>query len=81
MHTSTNKSHKDQLQTTEQPTWAHTHTWTLEASKTQVAISDTATAQITTLKNLGNTRITYKPRHTHTHTHTHTPKPYKPEET
>jgi hypothetical protein len=42
-----------------------------------VAISDTATAQITTHKNLGNTRIAYKPRqararaHTHTHTHTH----------
>jgi hypothetical protein len=25
IHMSTNKSHKDQLQTTEQPTWAHTH--------------------------------------------------------
>jgi hypothetical protein len=25
IHTSTNKSHKVQLQTTEQPTWAHTH--------------------------------------------------------
>jgi hypothetical protein len=25
IHTSTNKSHKDQLQTTDQPTWAHTH--------------------------------------------------------
>jgi hypothetical protein len=25
IHTSTNKSHKDQLQTTEQLTWAHTH--------------------------------------------------------
>jgi hypothetical protein len=25
IHTSTNKSHKDQLLTTEQLTWAHTH--------------------------------------------------------
>jgi hypothetical protein len=37
-----------------------------------VAISDPATAHFTALKNLGNTRIAYKPRHTHTHTHTET---------
>jgi hypothetical protein len=44
MHTSTNKSHKGQLLTTAQLTWAraraHTHTQTLEASQTPVAISD-----------------------------------------
>jgi hypothetical protein len=34
-----------------------------------VAISDPATAHFTAIKNLGNTRIAYKPRHTHTHTH------------
>jgi hypothetical protein len=34
-----------------------------------VAISDPATAHFTAYKNLGNTRIAYKPRHTHTHTH------------
>jgi hypothetical protein len=34
-----------------------------------VAINDTATAQITTLKNLGITRITYKPRHARAHTY------------
>jgi hypothetical protein len=34
-----------------------------------VAISDPATAHFTALKNLGNTSIAYKPRHTHTHTH------------
>jgi hypothetical protein len=37
-----------------------------------VAISDPATAHFTAHKNLGNTRIAYKPRHAHTHTHTHT---------
>jgi hypothetical protein len=37
-----------------------------------VAISDPATAHFTALKNLGNTRIAYKPRHTHTHTHLET---------
>jgi hypothetical protein len=79
IHTSTNKSHNDQLLTTDQLTWArarahththtHTHTQTLGASETQVAISDPATAHFTAHKNLGNTRIAYKPRHTHTHTH------------
>jgi hypothetical protein len=40
-HTSTNKSHRDQLQTTEQlGTYTHKH---LKPEKTQVAISDTAT--------------------------------------
>jgi hypothetical protein len=34
-----------------------------------VAISDPATAHFTAHKNLGNTRIAYKPRHTHTHTY------------
>jgi hypothetical protein len=33
-----------------------------------VAISDPATAHFTALKNLGNTRIAYKPRHTHPET-------------
>jgi hypothetical protein len=33
-----------------------------------VAISDPATAYFTTIKNLGNTSIAYKPRNTHTHT-------------
>jgi hypothetical protein len=37
-----------------------------------VAISDPATAHFTAYKNLGNTRIAYKPRHTHTHTHPET---------
>jgi hypothetical protein len=37
-----------------------------------VAISDPATAHFTAIKNLGNTRIAYKPRHTHTHTHPET---------
>jgi hypothetical protein len=37
-----------------------------------VAISDPATARFTAIKNLGNTRIAYKPRHTHTHTHPET---------
>jgi hypothetical protein len=37
-----------------------------------VAISDPATAHFTILKNLGNTSIAYKPRHTHTHTHPET---------
>jgi hypothetical protein len=31
-----------------------------------VAISDPATAHFTAIKNLGNTSIAYKPRHTHT---------------
>jgi hypothetical protein len=35
-----------------------------------VAISDPAIAHFTAHKNLGNTRIAYKPRHTHTPTHT-----------
>jgi hypothetical protein len=33
-----------------------------------VAIADPATAHFTAIKNLGNTRTAYKPRHTHTHT-------------
>jgi len=33
-----------------------------------VAISDPATAHFTALKNLGNTSIAYKPRHTHPET-------------
>jgi len=33
-----------------------------------VAINDQATAQFTAYKNLGDTSIAYKPRHTHTHT-------------
>jgi hypothetical protein len=37
-----------------------------------VAISDPATAQITTHKNLGNSRIAYKPRQTHARTHART---------
>jgi hypothetical protein len=37
-----------------------------------VAISDPVTAHFTAIKNLGNTRIAYKPRHTHTHTHLET---------
>jgi hypothetical protein len=37
-----------------------------------VAISDPATAHFTAIKNLENTRIAYKPRHTHTHTHPET---------
>jgi hypothetical protein len=37
-----------------------------------VAISDPATAHFTAIKNLGNTRIAYKPRHTHIHTHPET---------
>jgi hypothetical protein len=37
-----------------------------------VAISDPATAHFTAVKNLGNTRIAYKPRHTHTPTHLET---------
>jgi hypothetical protein len=37
-----------------------------------VAISDPATAHFTAIKNLGNTRIAYKPRHTHTYTHPET---------
>jgi hypothetical protein len=37
-----------------------------------VAISDPATAHFTAIKNLGNTSITYKPRHIHTHTHPET---------
>jgi hypothetical protein len=37
-----------------------------------VAISDPATAQFTAIKNLENTSIAYKPRHTHTHTHPET---------
>jgi hypothetical protein len=32
-----------------------------------VEISDPATAHFTAHKNLGNTRVAYKPRHTHTH--------------
>jgi hypothetical protein len=61
IHTSTNKSHKGQLLTTEQLTWAHTHIKPLKPVK-QVAISDPATAHFTAHKNLGNTRIAYKPR-------------------
>jgi hypothetical protein len=38
-----------------------------------VAISDPANAHFTALKNLGNTSIAYKPRHTHTHTQLETP--------
>jgi hypothetical protein len=38
-----------------------------------VTISDPATAQITAHKNLGNTRIAYKPRHARARAHTHTP--------
>jgi len=37
-----------------------------------VTISDPAAAHFTAQKNLGNTRIAYKPRHTHTHTHPET---------
>jgi hypothetical protein len=37
-----------------------------------VAISDPATAHFTAHKNVGNTRIAYKPRHTHTHTYPET---------
>jgi hypothetical protein len=37
-----------------------------------VAISDPATAHFRAYKNLGNTRIAYKPRHMHTHTHPET---------
>jgi hypothetical protein len=37
-----------------------------------VAISDPDTAHFTAIKNLGNTSIAYKPRHTHTHTHPET---------
>jgi hypothetical protein len=37
-----------------------------------VAISDPATAHFTAIKNLGDTSIAYKPRHTHTHTHPET---------
>jgi hypothetical protein len=37
-----------------------------------VGISDPATAHFTAIKNLGNTRIAYKSRHTHTHTHLET---------
>jgi hypothetical protein len=37
-----------------------------------VATNDPATAHFTAHKNLGNTRIAYKPRHTHTHTHPET---------
>jgi len=34
-----------------------------------MTINDTATAQITIHKNLGNTRIAYKPRFMRSHTH------------
>jgi hypothetical protein len=37
-----------------------------------VAISDPVTAHFRAYKNLGNTSIAYKPRHTHTHTHPET---------
>jgi hypothetical protein len=37
-----------------------------------VAISDPATAHFTAIKNLGITRIAYKPRNTHTHIHPET---------
>jgi hypothetical protein len=37
-----------------------------------VARSDPATANFTDHKNLGDTRIAYKPRHTYTHTHWNT---------
>jgi hypothetical protein len=68
IHTSTNKSHKDHLLTTEQLTWVHTQT--LEASQTQVAISEPASAHFTALE---------KPRklknciQTKAHAHPHTP--------
>jgi hypothetical protein len=37
-----------------------------------VAINYSATANFTVYKNLENTRIAFKPRHTHTHTHPYT---------
>jgi hypothetical protein len=37
-----------------------------------VATNDPATAHFTAIKNLGNTCIAYKPRHTHTHIHLET---------
>jgi hypothetical protein len=67
MSTCPQNSHNDQLLTTEPLTWVHAHK-TLEASQTSVAISDPATAHFTAIKNLGNTSITYKPRHTHPET-------------
>jgi hypothetical protein len=71
-YTRPQNSHKGQLLTTEPLTWVHTQHKPLKQVKTPVAICDPATAHFTAIKNLGNTRIAYKPRHTHTHTHPET---------
>jgi hypothetical protein len=70
----TKKSKKDQLQTTEKPTWTHTNI-NLEASKTLVAINNTATAQITTQKKpRKHNNCIQKEAHTNTHLNTRSQK-------